>query len=180
MEVICMERINWAGLYQQLDTITPLPVDCGKLCGSKCCTEWDNGAGVYLLPGEEKIFQELDWCKITSVPKIEAAFPGDYSYILHCRGKCPGRQRPLLCRTFPLAPYIEAEKDISLVFDEGGWLICPLVQLGDMDQLDPRFVRQVLLVWKLLAEHKAIKSYIKARSKEIDNSRNDPWKKLMF
>ncbi len=175
-----MEKINWSSLYQQLDSVTPLPVDCGKLCGSKCCTEWDNGAGVYLLPGEEKIFQGLDWCNTALIPKIEAAFPGEHSYILHCRGKCPRRQRPLLCRTFPLTPYIEAEKDIGLVFDEGGRLICPLVQLGDMRRLDPRFVRRVLSVWKRLSEYKAIKSYIIARSKEIDNCRNDPWKKLLL
>jgi hypothetical protein len=173
-----MDKINWSSLYQQLGTVTPLPVDCGKLCGSKCCTEWDNGAGVNLLPGEEKLFQGLDWCQIAPIPKIEAAFPGEHSYILQCQGKCPRHQRPLLCRTFPLAPYMEAGQAISLVFDEAGWLICPLVQLGDLRQLDPRFVRRVLAVWQQLAEDKSIKNYIIARSKEIDNSRNDPWKKL--
>ncbi len=175
-----MAEINWSFYYQQLDKVTPLPVDCGRLCGSKCCTEWDNGAGVYLLPGEEKLFEGLAWCQTAPIPKIEAAFPGEYSYILHCRGKCPRVRRPLLCRTFPLTPYLKDGKDISLVFDEAGWLICPLVQLGELSRLDSRFVRQVLAVWRQLAEDQAIHSYILARSKEIDHSRNDPWKKLLF
>jgi len=173
-----MQEINWSSIYQQMDAFTPLPVDCGRLCGARCCAEWDNGAGVYLLPGEEKLFQDLAWCKLSAVPKIEAAFPGEHSTILHCRGKCPRRQRPFLCRTFPLAPYMYAGQAISLVFDEAGSLICPLVQLGDLRQLDPRFVRRVLVVWQQLAEDESIKSYIIAQSKEIDRSRNEPWKKL--
>ncbi|WP_286726274.1 hypothetical protein [Pelotomaculum sp. PtaB.Bin117] len=52
--------VDWDRIYRLLDDITPLAVDCGRLCGSACCSEWEQGAGIYLLPGEESMFSGFD------------------------------------------------------------------------------------------------------------------------
>ena len=40
--------------YALFRNITPLNIDCGKLCGGKCC-KGDDKTGMLLFPGEEKL-----------------------------------------------------------------------------------------------------------------------------
>lgn len=174
-----VQKINWDILYRELDTVTPLPVDCGRLCGAKCCTEWETGAGVYLLPGEEDMFKGQNWCQLVQIPSAESPFPAVPSFLLRCQGSCPRKKRPLMCRIFPLAPYMDSEGKLKVIFDEDGWLICPLVKLGDMEQLEPVFIQKVQSVWEKLAEHEAIKGFINHYSMRVDKEKNEPWKKLL-
>lgn len=173
-----MSILDWPKLYKILSNVTPLPVDCGRLCGAKCCTEWDKGVGVNLLPGEEVMFKEQNWCELEELLPGDAPFPGEPSYLLRCRGKCPREKRPLLCRTFPLAPHINPDGSLRVILDDDGWLVCPLVKLGEMEQLDPEFVRGVLAVWRELAGNQAIKHYIQNYSARIDSDRQAPWRRL--
>ena len=55
-------------LYRLLDLETPLKArDCGKLCNGACCEESDEGEGMYLFPGEEKLFSGKEsWYLIDS------------------------------------------------------------------------------------------------------------------
>ena len=175
-----LDRMKWLDIYRQLDRITPLPVDCGKLCEAKCCTEWESGAGINLLPGEEEIFLEQGWCELEEVPLELSPFLDTRTYILRCSGKCPRSLRPFQCRTFPLAPYLEQAGHLKMIFDENGWLICPLIKLGDMKQLDPRFIAETKSVWGKLADYKVIWDYIEGNSRKLDSQRNEPWRKLLL
>ena len=39
MDQYLMDDINkWKAVYRLLDRVSTLPSDCGKLCGSACCT----------------------------------------------------------------------------------------------------------------------------------------------
>ena len=55
--------VDWNRVYKLLNDVTPLPVDCGKLCGAACCSgmgksEWE----CIFLPGEETMFTMAeDW-----------------------------------------------------------------------------------------------------------------------
>ena len=49
-------------IYRLLDQVSPVDYDCGELCGAACCTCQDPDMGIYLLPGEEKMFtRDEDW-----------------------------------------------------------------------------------------------------------------------
>lgn len=61
-----IKKRTWKAIYRLLDRVSPVDGDCGRLCGSVCCT-WgcnenpDNNTGteiemgIYLYPGEHKI-----------------------------------------------------------------------------------------------------------------------------
>ena len=55
---------QWQAIYRLLDRVSPVPYDCGKLCGSACCTisgdHPDEEMGIYLYPGEEQIHDQDD------------------------------------------------------------------------------------------------------------------------
>jgi hypothetical protein len=176
---ILLAQIPFEKIYRMLENITPLAEDCGGLCGSKCCTEWESGVGVYLLPGEEQFFRGSDWCEVVEIPPEEQPFPGADAYLLRCRGVCPRSQRPLLCRTFPLAATWE-DNGIKIVFDDDGLLICPLVRQGEMEQLNPEFIKRVEAVWKELAIIGPIRSYIEKYTARLESERNQPWRKLLL
>jgi hypothetical protein len=38
--------------YARLGRLTPIPADCGKLCGKRCCQGGEDD-GMILFPGEE-------------------------------------------------------------------------------------------------------------------------------
>ena len=47
---------TYRAIYRLLDRVSPVPFDCGMICGSACCTSiGEDEMGIYLLPGEEKI-----------------------------------------------------------------------------------------------------------------------------
>lgn len=52
--------------YRILNDTTPLEVDCGQLCGARCCqSEGEEESGMYLFPGEEVMFHGAgDWVRI--------------------------------------------------------------------------------------------------------------------
>ncbi len=45
-------RKTYKRLYRLFDRATPLPVDCGAVCGKACCAG-DEKTGMLLFPGEE-------------------------------------------------------------------------------------------------------------------------------
>lgn len=175
MKQIPFEKIE--KMYRLLDDVTPLPIDCGRLCGSKCCTEWESGVGVYLLPGEEQFFRDKDWCEVVELPQGEQPFPGAKSYLMLCRGTCPRTQRPMLCRTFPLAARLEGNR-ITVDFDYDGLMICPLVKMGVMEYLDPKFIGRVEAVWIVLAGSESIREYIEKYTARLESERKQPWRRL--
>ncbi|GAB6181638.1 hypothetical protein JCM14036_29570 [Desulfotomaculum defluvii] len=165
--------IDWVKIYKLLDEITPLKQNCGDLCNAVCCTEWDKGVGMYLLPGEDVMFTgEEDWLEweehSTEVYEFCPTWFGNIKF-LRCKGYCLRERRPLACRVFPLMPYLTEDGKLTLRFDiELGSRICPLAQNNDINILDPEFVRRVAKVYQILLDDKLIRDDIEWQSRQLD------------
>lgn len=168
--------------YALLDEVTPLPEDCGLTCGHKCCTEWERGAGMDLLPGEEARFtRDEDWLRweIHSSRDYEfcPTWNGDFFFIV-CTKPCPREKRPFACRTFPLAPYLAPSGRLTMLLDDNGILVCPLVQSGRLDRLQPAFVEAARKAWEVLLDDEMIRADVEWRSRQRDRANPDVWTRL--
>ena len=142
-----------------MDRVSPVPYDCGTLCGSACCTvsgdHPDEEMGIYLYPGEEKIHDPADsWLKWMVEDAEDYEFPDSWKgeiYFVRCADPpfCPRRLRPLQCRTYPLAPHLTQEGELTLIRnDEDLPYECPLITKNI--ELDDGFVRATYMVWARL------------------------------
>jgi Fe-S-cluster containining protein len=133
-----------ADAYAALRRVTPLPngLDCGRLCGGRCCKGTAND-GMELFHGEEKRFlHDPDFTVRESNGRK----------LLICSGKCDRRSRPLACRMYPLfpVPYETDEgRKIRVVYDLRGFAACPVVR--EQIRPDARFVQAVRLAGMYLA-----------------------------
>ena len=130
--------------YSALRSVTPLPngLDCGKLCGARCCQGGDDD-GMVLFWGEERLFAHD--------PRFTIRTNGDRKLLI-CSGVCNRRTRPLACRMYPFYP-VPQETDrvlsIRVVYDLRGLSTCPLVR--EHCKPDPRFVQAVRKAGLLLS-----------------------------
>ena len=156
---------TFKAIYRLLDRVSPLDQDCGQLCGAACCTcgsktdpadfNAENDFGIYLLPGDEKMFsRKEDWLDWEKNHAEDYEFPDSWHgtvYFLHCKTApcCPRENRPLQCRFFPLAPHLD-ENDVLHMVYQGGDLPykCPLV--SRKISLNEDFIRATFTVWKHL------------------------------
>ena len=109
-----------AEAYSLIGNTTPLSIDCGQLCGQRCCRVEDSG--MLLLPGEADFL---------------GAEPG-FNYvedagdtILLCAASCRREKRPFACRIFPLFPVVNdltGRDQLQLIHDPRGLSLCPLIQ----------------------------------------------------
>ncbi len=112
-----------------LSGATPLHFDCGLVCGRACCEEGEQGEGMLLFPGEEKLYQFLpDGFSLSPLPEM----PG--VSLLTCGGSCDRKERPLACRFFPLVPLAGRDEkgtvQLRLALDRRAWPVCPLMESG--------------------------------------------------
>ncbi len=159
-------------LYRLFDNSTPLPADCGKLCGSACC-EGDD-AGMYLFPGEASVYKLLNpnWCKLEK---------SDFTYeyggktknvpLLICCGECDRYQRPLACRIFPLTPYVGKNGRLEIMIDPRAKSLCPLSHELTLEQFDKKFIKNIEKTFILLMKNAEIKEYMNRYSEYIDEYR---------
>ncbi|HOV80331.1 MAG TPA: hypothetical protein PK728_09540 [Bacillota bacterium] len=164
--------IDWARVYGLLNDVTPLPADCGLLCGSVCCTEWEKGAGMYLLPGEETMFTGSEnWLSWEEHSADEYEFCPSWQgkfFFVQCKGACPREKRPFACRTFPVAPYLTLDGNLTLRLEEAAAVICPLVRTGDINLLDRRFLARARLAWDELIRDPLIRDDVEWGSRRFD------------
>ncbi len=176
--------VDWGWVYKLLNDVTPLPVDCGRLCGAVCCSEWEKGAGMYLFPGEEVMFSGAEgwliWEKHSSNDYDFCPSWHGERYFVRCNGTCPRDKRPFACRTFPVSPYLSPEGRFELRLDEAAFLLCPLVKAGDIKLLDRRFIARARLVWGELLQEPLIRDNVEWESRRADEMKGEPWKKLLF
>ncbi len=176
------DRRTFEKVYKLLENVTPLTVDCGELCEKRCCSEWEKGVGMYLLPGEEAMFSgDEDWLEWELHSTEEYEFCPSWSGAFHfvrCTKPCPREKRPFECRTFPLVPHITEEGVLEVRFNDDALHLCPLVRCGDLSLLDPRFVRNVRKAWELLILDPMIKEDVIWQSRNRDKDESAPWKKL--
>ena len=159
----------YSGLYERLNDITPLQIDCGELCGSRCCSR-EVGEGIFLFPGEAVMFENKSyWGNIKKIKGMDAVV---------CDGYCPRDERPLVCRLFPLFPYISKEGELELRFYSPMSLYCPLIQLNDYSFFDPDYFDEVQEIAEILSSNPACNDFIRKISCQIDAFESQPWTKL--
>ncbi len=156
----------YKSIYDFYGDTTPLPFDCGKLCGGACCESDENEeTGMYLFPGEEELFKNNPDFKIID---SEFIYNGKAAKILICKGYCKRNLRPLSCRIFPVIPYIKNE-NFSLIFDPRAKSICPLSELKDFSQLDELFIKKTKKVVKLLLKFEETRLFLEALTDILDD-----------
>ncbi|MBQ5972855.1 MAG: hypothetical protein IJL69_01530 [Oscillospiraceae bacterium] len=139
----CAER-HILRAYRILGGATPLPADCGRLCGAACCRSdgrgEDDELGMLLFPGEERFFSP-------SLKKQRTMLNGREVVFASCSGRCFRPLRPLACRIFPMLPYVPAAErrlDRPLVFsmipDPRGKYLCPLIRYDN--HVDEAFIEK--------------------------------------
>lgn len=102
--------------YSILNNVTPLELDCGKICNGKCC-KGDEKTGMLVFPGEEKLLDS----------DISIEYDENGTAVAICGGSCNRNYRPLSCRIYPLFPLLKNDNGkeyIELVLDPRA--DCPL------------------------------------------------------
>ncbi len=176
-----IKKNTYRSIYRLLDKVSPLATDCGTLCGAACCTCGGDGTtvdstdfdmGIYLLPGEEKLFTRKEpWLKWNVEDAEDFEFPDSWTgkvYFVRCTTppECPREMRPLQCRFYPLCPYLDENQELHLILSPTDLPYkCPLIQ--DKMELQPRFVQATFTVWKRLLGDPYINDLVKLDSKEL-------------
>lgn len=161
----------YSELYERLNDVTPLQIDCGELCGNRCCSN-EVGEGIFLFPGEEVMFEGKSyWGKPRKINGMNAIL---------CDGYCPREERPLICRLFPLFPYISKEGELESRFYSPMAMYCPLIQLNDYSVLAPDFVNEVEEITAILDSNLLCHDFIKKISRQMDKFEFEPWANLFI
>jgi len=190
--------------YGLLRDLTPLPTDCGELCGAVCCRGSEEHSGMYLFPGEECMFSgREDWLRFERHLVSERVFCPQWDGKIEavtfvvCDGTCPRPRRPLACRLFPMAPRFagpDAEASrvettppgngaqvppFEVILDPDAAFICPLARYGRLTQLDPAYVAACGEVFSLLASDPLILADFRWRCARWLAEAKQPWRRLL-
>ncbi|MGI6211281.1 MAG: hypothetical protein ACOYJJ_01725 [Anaerovoracaceae bacterium] len=172
-----IRKSTYRAIYRLLDRVSPVPYDCGILCGSACCIPEDGASdsddfdmGIYLLPGEEKVHDKKDpWLIWTKERAEDYEFPDSWRgpvYFVRCRSAADCRRplRPIQCRTFPALPHLTEDGRLYLIKNDLELpYSCPLLE-GGTELLDPRFLRATWTCWKHLIRDPLIRDLVRMDS----------------
>lgn len=157
-------------LYKISACVTPLKTDCGIMCDHICCRPDDkNSLGIYLFPGEEKMFSgKEDWLRWEEHDRDENLFPSSWPaaiYFVQCTKPCPRELRPLACRFFPLAPHMAGNGRLQLIYETIPLPYrCPLIE--NKIPLQKKFINMVALCWEILLTDHRIKDLVMEDSQQ--------------
>lgn len=170
-----IRRSTYLAIYRLLDRVSPVPFDCGQMCSAACCTcgKEDESLGMYLLPGEHKVYSKEDtWLSWSYEYAQDMDFPDSWKgkvYFVRCTNPphCPREKRPMQCRTFPLTPHIDKNGELMLIPNDTELpYYCPL--LDNIDELEEDFVQATLTCWKHLIRDPLIYDLVKYDSELRD------------
>ena len=137
-------------LYELLEDVTPLPFDCGELCGGACCKGGD-ADGMLLFPGERALFEGKDGFTVVR--------DGRYGCdAVVCSGSCDRPERPLSCRIYPYFFYVSREGKVTVAHDVRALERCPLAKEGA--RTDKTFLRRMRMAAKVIAADPALKAFV--------------------
>jgi hypothetical protein len=178
-----LTKEDFCRAYDLMDT-HPVDFDCGSLCGKKCCQEYEPGVGMYLLPNEDCMFtKEEKWLKWRYRSAKHHGYPSEWQGLIQfveCKGTCPRKRRPIQCRTFPLMPYMDQNKQLHVTLDTlSGILLCPLIQEPEKYPLRDEFKQRVLEAWRILSKDPLISANIEHESRLLDEDSSLPWTDLL-
>ncbi|MDD2648763.1 MAG: hypothetical protein PHI27_03295 [Eubacteriales bacterium] len=145
-----------------LENVTPLRVDCGRICGDACCKSGGDELGMYLFPHEEELIGGG-----FTIKDAGGAMKGEK--ICVCNGSCDRKTRPLSCRIFPLAFSLKSGKP-EIETDVRAWPVCPLMNSG-LDGMLPEFRKRVYEALLLLWNDEESKSFMIKLDRELESYR---------
>ncbi len=152
-------------IYSILGSLTPIPADCGRLCNKKCCEGDKDGDGMYLFPGEEKLYEPLpSWAAIS---ETDFTYGEKEALLISCGGVCDRKHRPLSCRIFPLTPYIDKNGELKVIVDPRSRGMCPMAVLR-LSDFDCDFVKAVEAAGKVLVKNSECRKFLTAFSRMLD------------
>ena len=164
-------------IYDMLEEVSPLDYDCGKLCGEICCvydeSEEHEAVGLFLLPGEELMYEDSDSFNLYAVDSKEVDFPPSWKedvFMVECINppKCDRSIRPIQCRTFPLIAHISKDRKLHLILDENEIPYeCPIMK--DNIQLNDDFIKVTYKVWEILIQNPLVYDLVSFDSRRRDN-----------
>jgi hypothetical protein len=157
-----IEDAAYRRAYARLGRLTPIPADCGELCGKRCCKGGEDD-GMILFPGEV--------VPSAAFSVAERELNGVTVRFAVCPGRCRRETRPLSCRIFPFAPYIDEDGKLTVIPDPRAKYICPLLSEQALPMIDPRFLRAVGDVFAGLMELDAMRPMLEAYSAMLDGYR---------
>lgn len=174
-----IRKSTFKAIYRLLDKVSPVPYDCGTLCGAACCTCGDSPAaagddfqfGIYLLPGEDKLFtMKEDWLIWSAEQAEDFDFPESWFgkvYFVRCKTPpvCPREMRPLQCRFFPLTPHLTEDGRLQLILSPSVLPYqCPLIR--ERIPLTREFIQATYTVWKHLLRDPLIYDLVELDSQD--------------
>ncbi len=167
MKIKITPKNFYTKLYKLLEDVTPLKIDCGKLCDGACCAVTEEETGMYLFPGEREMYSPMpSWGEISDI---------DFTYdnrksvdFFTCVGKCDRSLRPLSCRIFPLVPYAKRGGKLKIIMDIRGRGMCPLATAMKKEDLSPLFVERVTEAMHLCMLNRETREFIYSLSESID------------
>lgn len=182
-----IKKRTFKAIYRLLDKFSPVNGDCGLLCGCACCICDDacspsnncaeDDLGIYLLPGEHKIFTGKEeffrWEKLDSK---DYEFPDSWRgnvYFLHCLAApyCRREIRPIQCRTFPLAPYLDENGLFYMIYENSELPYdCPLIT--EKIPLNENFIKATYTAWKHLLSDPLIYDLVESDSENRRDGKN--------
>lgn len=172
MKLTLDTKTFYTKLYKMLEDVTPLTVDCGKLCDGACCAVTDEVTGMYLFPGEVVMYNPM--------PVWGELHDNDFEYdggkkisLFTCPGSCDRSLRPLACRIFPLVPYAKRGEKLKIVMDIRGRGMCPLASAMKIEDLDPLFVERVTSAMNLCMKVRETREFIYSLSEILDELEED-------
>ncbi|MBQ2991937.1 MAG: hypothetical protein IJD60_11735 [Clostridia bacterium] len=140
----------------ELENLTPLKSDCGRLCAAACC-KGDAETGMLLFPGEETLYAG---CRFGSVKDTGFALGGCEARLFVCQGRCDRENRPLACRLFPLFLKFKEDGSTKMRIDVRAKAVCPLTDYG-VRALDPDFRHAARRAYDLLLADDTQAAYLK-------------------
>jgi len=173
------KKIDYKKLYNKTNDIAPIDGDCGELCGKICCRpDKENTLGVYLFPGEEKMFTgKENWLQWEKRHPVEDGFPPSWGYpvyFIRCTKPCPREQRPLNCRFFPLTPHLLKDDTLLLIHETLKLpYSCPLLKRKTPLRKD--FTEAVAQCWQELLKNPQIHDLVKMDSQEREKEGRKPY-----
>jgi len=145
--------------YKLLEDLTPIPADCGKLCGKRCC-KGGKEAGMILFPGEKEL--------IEGYYDIQQQEMGDITVdFAVCKGRCNRMNRPLSCRIFPFAPRYQ-NGILTVHPDSRARYLCPLLLPQAAEFIDPSFIAAVEEAFRLLLSAEGLDRFLNAYTIMLD------------
>ena len=136
----------------------------------------DFDMGIYLLPGEEKLFTRKEpWLKWSVEDAEDYEFPDSWSgkvYFVRCKTPphCPREMRPLQCRFYPLAPYLNEKGELHLILSPAELPYqCPLIT--NRLPLEQSFIHTTYIVWKRLIRDPLIRDLVHMDSRDLRKRR---------